>query len=40
MLVDNNMWYFGEWWDGQTVGDIVLPQWAESNPYKFMILQK
>ena len=40
MLVNSNMWYFGEQWDGQIVGDIVLPRWAEGNPYKFMILQR
>ena len=40
MLVNSNMWYFGERWDGQNVSDIALPKWAQEDPYKFMILQR
>lgn len=40
ILTNSNMWYFGIKSDGELASNIEIPKWANSNPYKFVMLQR
>jgi hypothetical protein len=40
MLMNTNFWFYGEKNNGAIVNDIDIPEWAEKDPHKFVMLQR